>query len=220
MSVEINAQLELLANLKDEKSQRHEVCPRETEHVPPITLIRQFLNSQQCQALMKEANCYPFERPKVKVYGKEHIIPRSQVWFGDNGCDYCYSGLRVVPLPWPKYAQKLKHKIMRELGGEYNSLLVNRYQNGHEYMGWHSDDEPELETHADIVSVTLGATRDFLLRHKESGQQHRVALADGDLLIMHAPMQQSWQHGLPKRLKVEQPRLNFTFRRIVPHFYA
>lgn len=213
MSAEINDQLELLVNA--------EKCSKlaQNESVLPVTHIRQFLNKQQCRALMEEANSYPFERPKVKVYGKEHLIPRSQVWFGDAGCDYCYSGLKVSPFPWPKYALKLKNKITRELGGDYNSLLVNLYQNGNEYMGWHSDNEPELVDGADIVSVSLGARRDFMVRQKATGKQESIALEHGDLLIMHSPMQQTWQHCVPKRLKVDEPRLNFTFRKIVPHFY-
>jgi hypothetical protein len=33
---------------------------------------------------------------------------------------------------------------------------------------------------------------------------------------MDPPTQQHWQHGLPRRLKVDTPRLNLTFRRVRP----
>jgi alkylated DNA repair dioxygenase AlkB len=41
-----------------------------------------------------------------------------------------------------------------------------------------------------------------------------VPLAHGDLLLMRN-FQEDFEHALPKRLKVDGPRLNFTFRRCV-----
>ena len=192
--------------------------PIEFDNVP-VTHIPRFLTPEQCDALRQEAKQYHFERPQVHIYGKSHIIPRAQVWFGEEGCDYRYSGLLISPTPLPKYAKRLRDKIIRELGGQYNSLLVNRYRDGREHMGWHSDDEPELAPEADIVSVTIGAKRDFVVRNKVSQAKYIFPLEEGDLLIMHAPMQKMWQHALPKRLKVDDERLNYTFRHLIPYYH-
>lgn len=185
----------------------------------PFTLVEGYLSLAQQQALWQESMDYPFNRPHIHVFGKQHAIPRSQVWFGDKGCDYRYSGLFIEALPWPKYAQRLQAKLAREWRLTSNGVLVNRYQDGQESMGWHSDDEPEIAPQSDIASVTLGASRDFLLRHKQTKQKISLSLHSGDLLIMHWPMQAYWQHCLPKRLGVKQTRVNYTFRQLTPHFH-
>ncbi|MGS0676722.1 alpha-ketoglutarate-dependent dioxygenase AlkB family protein [Shewanella sp. 0m-4] len=185
----------------------------------PYTLIKGYLNSAQQKALLDESATYPLNRPEVVVYGKRYPIPRSQVWFADKGCDYFYSGLFIQAEPWPKYAYKLRQKLAREFELNSNGVLVNRYADGHESMGWHSDDEKEIEPGSDIASVTLGASRDFFIRHKKTQQKISLSLDSGDLLIMHWPMQKEWQHSLPKRLKVTEPRLNLTFRRLIVGFH-
>ncbi|GIU42606.1 2OG-Fe(II) oxygenase [Shewanella sairae] len=186
---------------------------------PPWTLIKGYLNPAQQQALLIESADYPLTRPEVTVFGKSHPIPRSQVWFADKGCDYVYSGLFIEALPWPRYAQKLRIKLEREFSLLSNGVLVNRYANGQESMGWHSDNEKEIEPNSDIASVTLGASREFFIRHKQTKQKVSLMLDSGDLLIMHWPMQQDWEHSLPKRLTVSQPRLNYTFRRLIVGFH-
>ena len=111
---------------------------------PPITLVRGYLNTEQQAALIKEAQAYPLSRPEIQVFGKFHAIPRQQVWFGDVGCDYLYSGLFIRALPWPKYANKLRHKLAKDFGLGINGVLVNCYADGKDCMGTHSDDEPEI----------------------------------------------------------------------------
>ncbi|MEC4728536.1 alpha-ketoglutarate-dependent dioxygenase AlkB [Shewanella sp. D64] len=185
----------------------------------PFTLLKGYLNPQQQQALLKEAQSYPFTRPIVQVFGQSHVIPRSQAWFGDLGCHYFYSGLFIEALPWPKYAHKLRVMLHRDFGFISNGVLVNHYVDGTQSMGWHSDDEPEIVSGSDIASLTLGASRDFFLRHKETLEKVKLTLDSGDLLLMHWPMQQSWQHSLPKRMGVHKPRVNYTFRSLSPHYH-
>ncbi|QYK00534.1 alpha-ketoglutarate-dependent dioxygenase AlkB [Shewanella psychrotolerans] len=185
----------------------------------PLTLVEGYLTVRQQQALLTEAETYPFSRPSIKVYGRSHVIPRSQVWFGDEGCDYLYSGLFIQALPWPKYAMRLRDKLARDWGLSSNGVLVNCYQNGQQSMGWHSDDEPEIAPRSDIASITLGASRAFHIRHKQTKEKIEIILNSGDLLIMHWPMQDDWEHSVPKRMGVSQSRLNYTYRELIPRFH-
>ncbi|MCG9697377.1 alpha-ketoglutarate-dependent dioxygenase AlkB [Shewanella sp. Isolate11] len=184
-----------------------------------MTLVKGYLSDEQQQALIQEARQYPFCRPSIEVYGKSHAIPRSQVWFADKGCDYLYSGLLIQALSWPKYAHRLREKLNRDWGLLTNGVLVNRYEDGQQSMGWHSDDEPEITPGSDIASVTLGASRPFFLRHKQTQEKVEIILESGDLLIMHWPMQQQWQHSLPKRMAIKEMRLNLTFRQLIPGYH-
>ncbi|WP_299493155.1 alpha-ketoglutarate-dependent dioxygenase AlkB [uncultured Shewanella sp.] len=187
--------------------------------MPPITLVKNYLNAKQIEALINEAQDYPFEKPILTVYGKQHPIPRQQIWFADNGCDYRFSSLFIQAQPWPKYAHKLQSKLQRDFDIKSNGVLVNRYADGDDSMGWHSDNEPEITLYSDIISVSIGASREFIIRHKVNKSQYKIMLNSGDLLIMHWPIQSEWEHALPKRKRVNKLRLNFTFRCLIPDFH-
>lgn len=80
-------------------------------------------------------------------------------------------------------------------------------------MSWHSDDEPELGTAAVIASVSLGAPRDFSVRRKSDPKiRHTFALPHGSLLVMSGETQSLWEHSLPRRERINQPRVKMTFR--------
>ena len=51
-------------------------------------------------------------------------------------------------------------------GTYFNSLLLNRYKAGSDYVSWHADDEPMYGPTPEIASVTFGCEREFLLRKK------------------------------------------------------
>uniref|UniRef100_A0A665UUD8 AlkB homolog 2, alpha-ketoglutarate-dependent dioxygenase n=1 Tax=Echeneis naucrates TaxID=173247 RepID=A0A665UUD8_ECHNA len=97
------------------------------------------------------------------------------------------------------------------------------YKDGQDHMGEHRDDEKELDPICPIASVSLGAARDFIFRHRDArGKQSsrqiepvRLELAHGSLLLMNPPTNTFWYHSLPVRKKVLLPRINLTFRRIV-----
>jgi len=97
----------------------------------------------------------------------------------------------------------------------FNSVLANLYRNGRDSNGWHADDEPELGSQPIIASVSLGATRDFQFKHRQLAQHsYTQELSSGSLLVMGGAMQAHWLHQLPKRLRVQDPRINLTFRYI------
>jgi alkylated DNA repair dioxygenase AlkB len=84
-------------------------------------------------------------------------------------------------------------------------------------MGWHSDDEPVLGPNPSIASLSLGATRRFKLRHKSAADIAPLTLElhNGSLLLMAGPTQHHWQHSVPRSARINQPRINLTFRHIL-----
>jgi alkylated DNA repair dioxygenase AlkB len=166
----------------------------------------------------------PWRQPEVTVYGRRHPVPRLTCWLGDAGCAYRYSGLLEQPHPWTPPLEALREALERRVGVRFNSLLLNRYRDGRDRMGWHADDEPELDADAPIASLSLGASRTLRFRPRpgrrpeagDGGSAFPVELADGDLLVMWPPTQRWWHHALPARLGVKGERLNLTFRLIRP----
>jgi alkylated DNA repair dioxygenase AlkB len=93
-------------------------------------------------------------------------------------------------------------------------VLLNRYRDGRDSMGMHSDDEPELGDQPVIASLSFGTTRTFILRHKRNKQTVRLELEDGSLLLMSGRLQENWLHGINKSARPLGERLNLTFRYI------
>ena len=80
-------------------------------------------------------------------------------------------------------------------------------------MGWHADDEPEIDQQQPIASLSLGASRDFQLKERsERKRKVSLSLGDGDLLVMHPGCQQRWIHAVPVRRRLLNARINLTFR--------
>lgn len=154
------------------------------------------------------------EQGYVTLYGKRHAIPRLQAWFGPQS--YTYSGESLAAKPLPPILQALLERCEQQAETSLNSVLVNYYRDGRDKIGWHSDDEPELGNQPVIGSLTLGACRDFDLKHRESGEKLRIPLTDGSLLVMAGATQHFWRHSIPARLKLTEPRFNLTFRYINP----
>lgn len=174
----------------------------------------------------------PWKQEAITLYGRRHLLPRLTCWMADPGCGYRYSGLANAIEPWSPGAAALREDLQQLTGWRFNSLLLNRYRDGRDAMGWHADDEPELDPAAPIASFSLGAPRDFRLRPRPSPRRwpaapppegygtsaipgcapFNIALHNGDLLLMEAPTQLWWQHAVPKRLRLQEERLNLTFR--------
>jgi alkylated DNA repair dioxygenase AlkB len=148
----------------------------------------------------------------IVVYGKRHLQPRLTAWHGEVG--YTYSGLHLEPLPMTPLLAQLRSAVEAATGHRYNSVLLNYYRDGADSMGMHSDDEPELGPRPAIASLSYGATRTFILRHKRSKRTLKFELADGNLLLMAGSLQQNWLHGINKTAKPVGARLNLTFRYI------
>jgi alkylated DNA repair dioxygenase AlkB len=146
------------------------------------------------------------------IFGRHIITKRKVAWYGDDGFFYTYSNITRQALQWTPELMALKALTEKLTGTHYNSCLLNLYHTGDEGMAWHGDDEKELEPNGAIASLSLGAERRFLLRHRQSKQTVEVMLAAGSLLVMRGVTQTFWMHSLPKTKKVTSPRVNLTFR--------
>jgi alkylated DNA repair dioxygenase AlkB len=159
----------------------------------------------------------PWEVHRIRLFGREHASPRLSCWIGDPGTGYRYSGSTFEPRPWLPALLELRERLCAELGTAFNSVLANLYRDGRDCMGWHSDDEAELGPEPVIASVSLGASRRFVLKHRREPQHKlEIALPHGSLLVMSGATQRNYRHALPRTAKPVGERINLTFRRIEP----
>ena len=151
----------------------------------------------------------------IRIFGKVHPLPRLHRWFTTSNRPHRWSGIEMQPEPYPAALQKILERLSREGNVTFNSALGNLYRNGRDSVSWHSDDESELGPNPVIASLSLGATRRFLLRKKDD---HKVVrsfqLTHGSLLWMAGSTQALWEHSIPKTTQNLGPRINITFRTI------
>lgn len=178
--------------------------------------IQNCISVQQANMFFKKLNEYIiWERDEFNMYGKRIISKRKVAWYGAKRFDYGYSGIRRKARPWTRELFELKEIIEGKSLASFNTCLLNFYHNGLEGMGWHSDNEKELQPGATIASLSLGVARKFSFKHKESKETISINLANGSLLLMKGAIQKHWLHQLPKSKRIIDPRINLTFRSII-----
>ena len=155
----------------------------------------------------------PWRRYKYEVHGKEVTSPRLMhiIHFGlsessDESDDDQTSSELNLPL-----LEKIKKRVEKITGVEFKYGVLNYYRDGNDYIGFHPD--REVGPGHMVVSVSVGATRRFVLKHKfREGVKHKFMLANGDVLIMNeAAIKTMYKHSIPKMANVG-PRINITFR--------
>lgn len=144
-------------------------------------------------------------------------FPRLTAFAAEPGIAYRYSGVVHEGRGWTATLLEIKRRVEVTAGAEFNGVLLNRYRDGRDSMGRHADAEPELGRNPLVASVSFGAIRLFVLRHKGTRETLRLNPTHGSLLIMGGTIQHHWQHELPKTQEPVGERINLTFRRFVPH---
>ncbi|KAF9699575.1 hypothetical protein EKO04_002614 [Ascochyta lentis] len=187
----------------------------------------------------------PFYRVQYSItrFGKKTDIstPRFTTVFGiDQTCRFDSSGdivdaetgktvedskFKCKPRPIPQCLDELRKITEGTTGNTFNFCLVNYYADGKDSISYHSDDERFLGPNPVIASFTLGAKRDFLMKHKpteaKEGEaavnagQIKLTLGSGDMVLMRGETQSMWLHSIPKRAgrDANKGRINITFRK-------
>jgi len=144
------------------------------------------------------------------------------------GTKYCYSGSWRVAEQFPECVLAAKERVEALLGdqlaswtqltgkaGCFNYCLANKYENGLQSVGKHADDEPDILPRSPIATLSLGASRTFMLEAKDGGlglAPHRLRLEAGSVLLMAGRTQEHFRHSIPRDRRVGGARISLTFR--------
>ena len=140
----------------------------------------------------------------------------------NTGKPIAKTAYKFPPRPIPECLDILRRLTEHATGCKFNFALVNYYASGDDSISYHSDDERFLGPLPAIASFTLGAQRDFLMKHKPTEQKDesetkpmKLPLGSGDMVLMRGKTQSCWLHSIPKRKggEVGKGRINITFRR-------
>src|SRR4051794_28159432 len=125
-----------------------------------------------------------WEQREIVLYGKRILQPRLIAWGGER--PYRYSGQTLEPRPMTASLLPLLEAVQIRTHVPFNHVLVNRYRNGMDSMGFHADDEAELGENPQVATLSLGAVRRFVLRPRRGRELEplQYELEHGSLLIM------------------------------------
>jgi alkylated DNA repair dioxygenase AlkB len=157
-------------------------------------------------------NTIEWKNDEAIIFGNRIVTKRKAAWYANTNFAYTYSNTTKYALPFTSDLIVLKKLVEDTTQITYNSCLLNLYHNGSEGMAYHSDDEASLVKHQGIASVSFGAERKFLFKHKQTKETIAIVLEAGSLLLMKDVTQSHWLHRLPPTKKIMKPRVNLTFR--------
>jgi|TARA_Y100000991_G_scaffold199227_1_gene170819 alkylated DNA repair dioxygenase AlkB len=155
---------------------------------------------------LQQENNVAWARESFSIFGRRVTAPRRLAWFGDAGLNYRYTGTDHMAEGWPTALSALRDRVQAVAAQEFNFLLLNRYANGQQYMGWHRDDEAGCA--GNIASLSLGAPRRFRYESEINGKSEQIDLEHGSLLLFDGRR----RHCLAKTVRPVEERINLTFR--------
>jgi len=101
-------------------------------------------------------------------------------------------------------------------GERFARVSLGYYRDGRDSVAFHGDRIARLLPQALVATVSVGASRRFLMRPAAGGASLAFSLGRGDLLVMGGSCQRTWQHAIPKsRTSGAQERIAIMFR---PHW--
>ena len=155
---------------------------------------------------LQQENNVAWAKESFSIFGRRVTAPRRLAWFGDAGLNYRYTGTDHMAEGWPTALSALRDRVQAAAAQEFNFLLLNRYANGQQYMGWHRDDEAGCA--GNIASLSLGAPRRFRYESEINGKSEQIDLEHGSLLLFDGRR----RHCLAKTVRPVEERINLTFR--------
>lgn len=183
-----------------------------------VVLIENFTSKKETDALLSEmkADLPSFKPDEYFIQGKLVPSPRIIKLYGDPKQDLNYKGQNHRATQWLPSLLSLRSRLEKLTDQQFSSALINYYRNGNDYISFHKDKAQYVVYETTIASLSLGATREFILKHETTGQKTTVLLHHRALLLMRGKTNSLYFHAIKKDPKILEPRFNITFR-LEPH---
>ena len=208
-----------------------------------IIVIKNFFTSENIDYIYSNLNRMDDWR-QGEAFGRP--IPRLQKWYNMENKSFSpfwkYQHNRWDSLEYEQWLLDLQNNLFTKLNDsfsylydqipsfrkiQFNSVLINKYRNGQDFIKQHKDDEKIFNDNPSIVSISFGASRDFTfkrilydvnnvksarLNRKEQQMNKTIKLEHGTVLIMAGSTQKYYSHGVPIDSECTRVRYNMTFR--------
>ena len=121
---------------------------------------------------------------------------------------------KCIPTSGHYLSEILQHLNVILPDFKYNSVLITRYSDGKDCLGFHADNEPEIVPGSAIVTISLGQSRTIKFKQiptSSSSSDHILNLCHGDTFIMSRESQELFEHSIPPDYS-RRPRVSITCR--------
>ena len=153
------------------------------------------------------------ENPKIRIFGKECMQHRSIGFFSNESIGYHYSGQLAKSRVLTPSLEILLKIINILYKSDFNGILINKYKDGRDSIGKHSDDEKGL-SNVGVVAISCGAIRKFRIRDKKTNKIIQdIPTVSYELIHMGGDFQKEFTHEIPEEKKIKEGRISFTFRK-------
>ena len=175
--------------------------------------IHTFNNLELVKAAINDIDTKLIVRPKIIIYGKEAHQNRNIGFFSNTSIGYFYSGQLAKSIPLTPNLTLLLDDINYMFKSNFNGILVNKYIDGNNNIGAHSDDEKNLDP-IGVVALSYGAIRKFRIRDKITRKIIiDIPTESNEIIHMGGDFQKEFTHEIPIEKKVKDTRYSFTFRK-------
>jgi hypothetical protein len=195
--------------------------------------IQNFINKSIADYLFneleKEIVYIPRKELKFRAPNGKYIpLPRSKSFYGtvlENGDLPIYRyGLDNYPnvKKWTKTLRIIRDLIERECNLNSNHMIVNRYENGGDYIGYHRDKTNSLKPNSKIVVLSLGENRTMDIQkiyrqanEKKTKKILELDMIHGSLFELTLETNRDHKHQIRKTKQTKKIRVSLTFRRVM-----
>jgi len=175
--------------------------------------IHTFNNLELVKCAINDIDTKLIVRPKIIIYGKEAHQNRNIGFFSNSSIGYFYSGQLAKSIPLTPNLTLLLDNVNSMFKSNINGILVNKYIDGNNNIGTHSDDEKNLDP-IGVVALSYGAVRKFRIRDKITRKIIiDIPTGSNEIIHMGGDFQKEFTHEIPIEKKVKTTRYSFTFRK-------
>jgi len=162
---------------------------------------------------------------------------RSQKWYHSEMKYFCpkwkYRYKRWESFEYDRFLNQIQVKIQNKIDSlgltvNLNSCLLNKYNDGNDYIQPHRDSPDSFGEYPVIIGLSIGSSRNINFKRvkydpnniksikleKDSYRNFNYTLESGSIFIMTGSSQKYFVHEIPQS-NTEQVRYSFTFREFI-----
>lgn len=136
-------------------------------------------------------------KPEIVIFGKIVNQKRDVGFFSNTSIGYTYSNKLMSSQRLPTRTKELMDIVINLFSTNYNVILINRYEDGNNTIGKHSDDEKNLDSKAGVVIISVGAVRNFRIRPKKGSDYTDYHTKNEHCYVMCGDFQKEFTHEIP-----------------------
>ena len=90
---------------------------------------------------------------------------------------------------WCDQSKDITAQVNKELVTKFNTILLNKYKDGNDCIGFHRDRETGWAANSGFATLAFGAERDFQVKNEATGKVETILHKNGRVLLLSSANQ-------------------------------